>query len=412
MELKTRYQYTYFIYPYLIEKNKYLKYLQNLLHNNKCKLRIFEKQKDLDIYNKFLPKIRRFMFPTFDFSEYKRKKFEELNEGLQAKVLQKYPCTVFEYNLDKNIQGKAGRDNGIFFKIEKIEIICFYTGECFISLKTMIEDLEHFDDLLNFNYKFKDIKSEFISMKQFENIKIQASEFDDIRKITDLVDELVGNSVKHINIDSNKFLTYSYACVDPESWNKNKGFDEIKHQFYKYTNVLPSNYNLNVDFSRADKRVDIIDKWKFIKFGFSNQATTLFTSGVDTFNYTKLPFLYEKVYIYMYILQLYKKMHIQKMIEEYKSATKVAKLRKEFLSFTQNVWTQDITTENMGALLCNSWSEKLELQKFYLKLKSEYDILYKEANIEKTAKSNKVIMIVLTVSLLLNIINFIVLSGI
>ena len=49
MELKTRYQYTYFIYPYIIEKNRYSKYLHNLLHNNKCKLRIFEKQKDLDI---------------------------------------------------------------------------------------------------------------------------------------------------------------------------------------------------------------------------------------------------------------------------------------------------------------------------------------------------------------------------
>ena len=409
MELKTRYQYTYFIYPYIIEKNRYSKYLHNLLHNNKCKLRIFEKQKDLDIYNKFLLKLRRFMFSIFDFSEYKRKKFEELDEGLQATILQKYPCTIFEYNLGKNIQGKAGREGGIFFRIEKIEIICFYTGECFISLKTMIEDLDQFDDVLNFNYKFKDIKSEFISMKQFDNIKIQASEFEDIHKITDLIDELVGENVRNINIDSNKFLTFSYTCIDQNNWNKNRKFDEIKHQFYKYTNVLPSNYNLNIEFSKEDKKVDIIDKWEFIKFGFSNQATTLFTSGVDTFNYTKLPFLYEKVYIYMYILQLYKKIHIQKLIEEYKSATKVSSLRKEFLNFTENVWTQEITTDDMGGLLCNSWSEKLQLERLYLKLKNSYDILYKEANIEKTAKSNKVIMVVLITSLILNVINFVVL---
>lgn len=409
MELKTRYQYTYFIYPYIIEKNKYSKYLQNLLHNNKCKLRMFEKQKDLDIYNKFLPKVRRFMFPTFDFSENKRRKFEELDEGLQATILQKYPCTVFEYNLGKSIQGKAGREGGIFFRIEKIEIICFYTGECFISLKTIIEDLEKFDDVLNFNYKFKDIKSEFISMKQFDNIKIQASEFENMRKITELIDEIVGNNVKNINIDTNKFLTYSYSCIDQENWNKNRKFDDIKHQFYKYTNVLPSNYNLNIEFSKQDKKVDILDKWEYIKFGFSNQATTLFTSGVDTFNYTKLPFLFEKVYIYMYILQLYKKIHIQKLIEQYKSAVKVKNLRKEFLDFTHNIWLQEITTDDIGGLLCNSWSEELELEKIYWKLKNEYDILYKEANIEKTAKSNKIIMIVLITSLLLNIINFIVL---
>ena len=260
-----------------------------------------------------------------------------------------------------------------------------------------------------YNYKFKDIKSEFISMKQFDNIKIQTSEFDDVRKITEVIDEIVGNYTKNINIDTNKFLTYSYSCIDQEHWNKNKSFENIRHQFYKYTNVLPSNYNLNVEFSENDKKVDIIDKWEYIKYGFSSQATTLFTSGVDTFNYTKLPFLYEKVYIYMYILQLYKKIYIQKLIEKYKSATKASKLRKEFLNFTHNIWLQDITTDDIGQLLVNSWSENLELEKLYWKLKNEYDILYKESNIEKTAKSNKVIMVILITSLILNIINFVVL---
>lgn len=409
MELKTRYQYTYFIYPYIIEEDSYEKYLQNLLHNDRCKLRIFEKQRDLDIYNKFLPKLKRFMFPTFDFSEAKRKKFQEFDEAMQAKILAKHTCAIFEYDLNKSIQGKAGRDGGIFFKIDKIEIICFSTGECFISMKTLIEDLDKFDDVLNFNYKFKDIKSEFISMKQFDNIKIQANTFDTIQKITDLVNELVSDNEEKFNIDTNRFLTFSYACIDQEYWNKNKSFEEIRHQFYKYSNVLPSNYNLNVKLDKPEKQVDILDKWEFIKFGFSNQSTVLFTSGVDTFNYTKLPFLYEKVYIYMYILQLYKKFHIQKLIEEYKTATKVKSLRKEFLNFTQNVWTQEITTDNIGVMLCNSWTKKLDLEKTYWRLKNEYDILYKEANIEKTAKSNKIIMIVLITSLILNIINFVIL---
>ena len=81
---------------------------------------MFEKQKDLDIYNKFLPKVRRFMFPTFDFSENKRKKFKELDVGLQSTILQKYPCTIFEYNLGKNAQGKAGRNAS---KAAKISLV-------------------------------------------------------------------------------------------------------------------------------------------------------------------------------------------------------------------------------------------------------------------------------------------------
>ena len=409
MELKTRYQYTYFIYPYIIEKWKYSKYIQKLLKNKNCTLRLFEKQKDLDIYNKFLPKARKFMFPTFEFSDNKRKKFEELDVGMKATILQKYPCSIFEYSLENNIQGKAGRGEGIFFKIEKIEIICFNTGECFILLKTMIEDSNNFEDVLNFNYKFKDIKSEFISMKQFDNIKIQADKFSSIKKLTEFIEELAGEDLKkNSNItETNKFLTFSYTCVDQNCWNKTKEFDDIKHQFYKYINVLPNNYNLNVELSNTDKKIAIMDKWEYIKIGFSKQTTAILTSGIDTFNYTKLPFLYENVYIYMYVLELYKKIFIQKMTEKYKITTAYKKIRKEFLEFTQNIWLQDITNDDIGSLLCNSWSLNLDLDKAYWKLKNEYDILYKESNIEKTAKTNKIILIILLVSLGLNIINFI-----
>ena len=409
MELKTRYQYTYFIYPYIIEKWKYSKYIQKLLKTKNCTLRLFEKQKDLDIYNKFLPKARKFMFPTFEFSDNKRKKFEELDVGMKATILQKYPCSIFEYSLENNIQGKAGRAEGIFFKIEKIEIICFNTGECFILLKTMIEDSNNFEDVLNFNYKFKDIKSEFISMKQFDNIKIQADKFSSIKKLTEFIEELAGGDLKKSNniTETNKFLTFSYTCVDQNFWNKTKEFDDIKHQFYKYINVLPNNYNLNVELSNKDKKIAIMDKWEYIKIGFSKQTTAILTSGIDTFNYTKLPFLYENVYIYMYVLELYKKIFIQKMTEKYKISTGYKKIRKEFLEFTQNIWLQDITNDDIGSLLCNSWSLNLELDKAYWKLKNEYDILYKESNIEKTAKTNKIILVILLVSLGLNIINFI-----
>ena len=409
MELKTRYQYTYFIYPYIIEKWKYSKYIQKLLKTKNCTLRLFEKQKDLDIYNKFLPKARKFMFPTFEFSDNKRKKFEELDVGMKATILQKYPCSIFEYSLENNIQGKAGRAEGIFFKIEKIEIICFNTGECFILLKTMIEDSNNFEDVLNFNYKFKDIKSEFISMKQFDNIKIQADKFSSIKKLTEFIEELAGGDLKKSSniTETNKFLTFSYTCVDQNCWNKTKEFDDIKHQFYKYINVLPNNYNLNVELSNKDKKIAIMDKWEYIKIGFSKQTTAILTSGIDTFNYTKLPFLYENVYIYMYVLELYKKIFIQKMTEKYKISTGYKKIRKEFLEFTQNIWLQDITNDDIGSLLCNSWSLNLELDKAYWKLKNEYDILYKESNIEKTAKTNKIILVILLVSLGLNIINFI-----
>ena len=58
MELSFKYQYTYFLYPYSIEETKYEKYILKLLKDKKSTLKIFEKEKDLDIYNYFNPIIR------------------------------------------------------------------------------------------------------------------------------------------------------------------------------------------------------------------------------------------------------------------------------------------------------------------------------------------------------------------
>ena len=44
MELKMKYHYSYFIYPYVIKENNYNKYIQNLLKNEKCIPKFFERE--------------------------------------------------------------------------------------------------------------------------------------------------------------------------------------------------------------------------------------------------------------------------------------------------------------------------------------------------------------------------------
>ena len=78
MELKTKFQYTYFIHPYVIDEAKYEKYILKLLKNPKCSYKIFEKEKDYDIYNFFLPHVRKFMFPTFELRDERLKRFNEM----------------------------------------------------------------------------------------------------------------------------------------------------------------------------------------------------------------------------------------------------------------------------------------------------------------------------------------------
>ena len=165
MELKTKYEYTYFIYPYVIKESKYLKYLMKLLKDKNCELRIFKKDKDMDIYSFFSHRTREYMFETFNYSKIKIKQLEELPLETKAAILARNGCTMFEYTIPRDIQGKVQEKNGIFFKIPKVEIICFNTGICFLCVKTNIEDSDKFSDLLNFNYKFRDINQEFSNMK-------------------------------------------------------------------------------------------------------------------------------------------------------------------------------------------------------------------------------------------------------
>ena len=40
MNLKTKYQYTYFIHPYIIDKSRYDKYILKLLKDKKCEFKI------------------------------------------------------------------------------------------------------------------------------------------------------------------------------------------------------------------------------------------------------------------------------------------------------------------------------------------------------------------------------------
>ena len=214
MELKTKYQYTYFIYPYIIDKTRYQKYILRLLNDKRCEFKIFEKEKDMNIYNHFLPSFRNYIFPTFNLRGKELKEFKTLKNSSKCKIVSNHPVACFNYCLAENVKGKVDNENiGIFFNIEKIEIICFNTGICFFVMKTNLEGTNEFSDILNFNYKFKDIYSELSSLKNYENIRIQTDTFKDVKDILELIEQITGVNRKKKN--SNEILSdrfYTFAC--------------------------------------------------------------------------------------------------------------------------------------------------------------------------------------------------------
>ena len=407
MELKTKYQYTYFIHPYIIDESKINKYLLKLLKDNNIELRVFKKEKDLGIYNYFVPTIRKYMFPSFEYEYDKIREFEKLDNNIKAAIISKNECNIFEYEIPNFIQGKIDEKNGIFFNIQKIEIVCFKTGICFLNIKTTLENSEKFEDVLNFNYKFNDLGLEESNTKGFENIKIQSNNFDNMKDIGELLTDIMGMKISEDNLDTNRFYIYSYSCIDQDAWNDKKEFKDIEHEFIKYTNNMQSNSNITMEIDS----LNVLNNFKYSKFGFSNIGCTLITSSINTENYTKLPFKYENELLYMYIFMLYKKMLLKRMSRDIKNNSKNNLIRKTFLDFSKKLWIQETTNDILGNLISKQLEKTLNLKELYDEVKDKYDIIFKELKIEKNQKTSKILGIILVASLIINIINFILIFG-
>ena len=408
MELKTKYQYTYFIYPYVVKENRYTKYLLKLLKDKNCNLRIFRKDKDLDIYSYFSHRARNYMFNSFNLSKTRLAKLKQLPIETKAAILSKNTCTIFEYTIKKDIQGKTEERNGIFFKIPKIEIICFNTGICFLCIKTNIEESDKFSDVLNFNYKFRDINKEFSNMNNYDNIRVQTDYFSDAKYFQEFIRTLTGTTVESmkLDIDTERFLTYSYVCIDQENWNNTNEFDKIKESYIKYLNILPSDNTVN--YSKEEMK--IISKWKYAKLGITKQGITLFGSNCDINNYTVFPQEFQEQYLYTYILAIYTKLYLKKINLEFMQGTKIKKTRKEFIKFTQTLWINEVTSEDTGSIFFQHLKEVLELDRIYFETKNKYDVLYKELNIEKNTKVNIAITVLLVITLIVNALSIILVA--
>ena len=397
MELKTRYQYTYFIYPYVIEEKNYSKYLLKLLKDKKCTMKKFDIAKDLSIYQNFLPNIRKFMFWSFNYTKQQMRELESLDNELKANILSKYPCTMFDYNIKQNVQGKVQNEDGIYFDITKVELICFNTGICFLLFKTIIDgENNKFSDVVNFNYKFRDITSKADELKEFENIKIQTSIFKDSKDIIKFIKDITGNTnlAEDFNIDPEIFITYSYACISHVVSNVNVEIKTIEKLFFKFFKVLPAHKELNDIITE-----DYFNKppnSKYIKYGFSNVGTALLTSDIAVDNYTKLPFRFENEQLYLYILCLYKKFYLAKVNYELDRKD----CQQEFLSFTKNFLIEEISNDETESCLEKNWSEKLDIDRMFNKIKNKYDMLYKSTNVEKTKIKQNIIILILIVIML------------
>lgn len=382
MDIKAKYHYTYFLNPFVISEEKYEDFLLRLIKDEKWNFRMFDKLADLEIYTHFLTQTKKMLFPSFYWKEEYKNKIKNMNEAKMAKELAKVSCVEFVYDLnDYNImQGKIEDKNHIFFEIGEIKLICFNTGICFLMFKTNInaEDSIHFRDLLNFNFKFKQLSSAYAKYKPQDNIYIQTNRFETMESVTDFIKSITDGYVKLCNDDiySDRMFVYSYACIDESDWNSETNFEDIKSNLYKYVFQFSGDYDSTIELSKEEYKDTIYSKWQYSKYGFSKLGGVVFSSAVDKFNYTNLPVHYEKVSLYIMLLAFYKRISLltldNKLINS--SRKDINKIRVRIDNEMYNTRFSQITNSSHGMSLWKNWYRVFELESLYNQLGKHYNV--------------------------------------
>ncbi len=394
MELKVKYQYTYFIKPFLIKETKYKKYIQTLLENKKYKIKYFEKERDLNLYSYFLPGIRNYLFPSFNYTKDQINELEKTNSNLKSAILSQNSCTTFEYIMDKTIQGKINEENGIFFTIDNIKIICFNTGICFLVIKTAVEDNQKFSNILDFNYKFKDINSDFSKLKEYNNIKIQTDAFSNMQDLPQFINQVTGINcgcaeLKDIDMYNERFFTYAYACVEEVEEQS------MQNEFIKFTNVLSNSNTVEFKAQEINKLIQGLHEFRNAKFGFTKQSASLITLSTDINSYTKLLFEYETDYFYTLLISLYQRIYLKKLEIDFKKWENINIVRTKFTKFTKEIWGKEITNSVTGTQCYKKWKKTLELSELYENIKNKYSIIFKEYTVKKNKVTNLILVAIL-----------------
>lgn len=379
MPLNAKYQYTHFIYPFLVDQNKYSSFINSLLSQEKnWKLKIHEQKEDEEVYNFFLPYMRKFLFPTLFWDKDFIKKYKLMNNLNKANLLKKASCITFDFNLSsmKKATISKKRYGVIDFDITNIRMICFEPGVCFLDIKTEIEDDSEnidFDKILDFNSMFREVAP---GNGFKEKLNIKAKGIDNINDITIFVKSLLSGFASE-DIDKiyyDKMFTYSYVCLEKEDWNENTNFESLKNDFYKFQYVTDS--KSSAIFSNDCKKLEdnIYSRWKYSMFGFSRESGVVLVSENEKYNVTKMPHNFEKNYFFMLLLAFYQRMSLMNFLQDIitKDKTMVSKLNKNLTKFTHFSWFSQITNSEHGMDIWKRWQTAFELPELYDEVHREY----------------------------------------
>ncbi|MEG2348756.1 MAG: hypothetical protein RSB67_03820 [Clostridia bacterium] len=405
MSLNAKYQYTHFIYPFVVEEKKYNSFINSLIRQEKnWNLKIHEQKNDDELYNFFLPYMKKFLFPTLMWNNNDIKEYKSMNLYKKTSAASKMTCLTFNYNLSNIKTGSVkGKQYGaINFDISKIKLICFAPGICFLDIKAEIDEedeLIDFKKVLDFNHNFRNLTPRAINNFINKNT-IKGKKIDKVENISIFINSIISGfetqDLEKIYYD--KMFTYSYVCVD--SWEKENDFEKIKNEFYKFQYVLDSKSSavFNNECDKLDENT--YSRWQYSMFGFSRESGVVFVSDKEKYNITKMPYNFEKTYLYMLLLAFYQRISLINFSQDLmkNDKTMVKKLKKKLTNFTHLSWFSQITNSEHGMDIWKKWQKAFGLSELYEEVHKEYIEYYDFVTASGQDRINIILIMLYTLS--------------
>lgn len=405
MDLKVENQYSYFIYPFYIKRGRYKEFTASLVNSDKWHFKILNETEDQKTASFFLPDVRKFLFPTLDWSNDEKEAFKKLSQKEQINKIIMLPKATFKYNLEKPIRALLNikEDKMTSFFITKIKILTFEQGAGILIFKTILDDKHNksFEDVLDFNYSFREINLFHENLKEDE-ASVVCEHFKNEKTVSQIIKHILNGfiDVEKESIYYDRLFTYSYVCLEESEWNEEKAFGDLIYEFFKFKHVLPGDFKSKYydNFMKRDETS--YSRWTYSMYGFLKESGVVLGSASDPFNCSQLANYFETVYYYIFILAIYQRMMLILLSRELAAGgtKRIGQLRAYLLKFTNISWFNQITNSEQGMDIWKKWQKVFELPTLFEEVQREYTEYYEYTFAKSQDRINRFLVYIFVMS--------------
>ena len=136
-------------------------------------------------------------------------------------------------------------------------------------------------------------------------------------------------------------------------------------------------------------------------YGFSKESGVVLVSDKEKYNITRMPYNFEKRYLYMLLLAFYQRISLinfsQDLVKKDKSMART--LTNKFTKFTHFSWFSQITNSEHGMDIWQNWIKAFELRELFDEVHKEYLEYYDFVRASGQDRFNVLLMLIYIVNI-------------